>query len=90
MKKLLIALLIVLAGCSTIKPTAILAEKVVHIDARALEPCIDLVGVPDNASFEDLMSSVVTNFQTYSECKSKQDNSIKLLKQFANIKEPTK
>lgn len=59
-------------------------EKVVHIDARALEPCEPLVKLPDNASFEELISITVSNFELYSVCVIKQDNSIILLKKFSN------
>mgnify|MGYP006392338703 FL=1 len=91
MNKLLIYLSVLLISCSTpIKPTAILTDRVVHVDARALEPCNDLVSISDTASFEELLTSNLTNFQIYSECKAKQNASIVLLKQFANIKEPNK
>lgn len=91
--KILVAILLSLSlsGCSWFtKPDATVPEKVVKLDARVLEPCADLNAIPENASFEDLMNTTFANFQVYSECKAKQDNSIKLLKQFSNYKEPTK
>lgn len=83
--------LALLSGCTWgLKPDAIITEKVVHVDARALEPCANLTTLNESASFEELMNVTFTNFQVYSECKAKQDNSIKLLKQFSNYKEPSK
>lgn len=86
MKYLLILLL--LAGCSwPIKPDAVLPEKVVHIDARVLQPCSPLQPLPENATFDELLSVAFSNMEIYNDCKAKQGTSIKLLKQFSNIKE---
>lgn len=92
MIKNLLAILIaafMLSGCPWFtKPDATVPEKVVKLDPRVLEACKPLIGIPDNASFEDLMGASYTNFQLYYDCKAKQDASIVLLKQFSNYKEP--
>jgi len=85
MKYLLI--LLVLAGCTwPVKPDATITERTVHVDARALQPCAPLLPLPENATFEELLSTAFSNMELYSDCKGKQDTSIKLLKQFSNIK----
>lgn len=87
MRYFIILVLIFLQGCATTpKPTAILTDKVVHIDARILEPCADLNTLPDNASFDDLLRISFSNIEIYSECKRKQNASIEVIKQFSNRK----
>jgi hypothetical protein len=79
-----------LLGCGSLakKPDAIISEKIIHIDPRALIPCSDLTTIPDNdKSFETLIDSVVRNAEIYLDCRNKQNTSIKLLKEFANIKD---
>lgn len=79
-----------LLGCSGIpkKPDAIISEKIIHIDPRVLIPCKDLTTIPDNdKSFEALIDSAVRNAEIYLDCRNKQNDSIKLLKEFANIKD---
>lgn len=76
---------VLLASCITTKDAIVPPpEKVVHIDARALEPCEELIKLPENASFEDLLGVTVTNFEIYNACAIKQNNSIILLKKFSN------
>lgn len=85
---LILALIIGLAGCETLskKPDAIITEKVVHIDPRALIPCQPLQIVTE-PTFEAVIATTVTNAEIYLDCRNKQDTSIKLLKEFANIKD---
>lgn len=86
MKYLLI--LLVLAGCTwPVKPDATITERTVHVDARALQPCAQLLPLPENATFDELLATAFSNMELYADCKGKQDTSIKLLKQFSNIKE---
>jgi hypothetical protein len=89
MKLFLVAFSILLSSCSllpTKKPDAIITEKIVHVDARALEPCKPLIELSDTPSFDDVISVSVSNAEIYLDCKDRQNVSIKLLKQFSNIK----
>lgn len=84
----LIFLSLLLTACTTSKPDAVVPppEKVVHIDARILEPCEPLVGVSaTEVTFEDILASTITNFEIYRDCSNKQKNSVILLKKFSNI-----
>lgn len=83
---LLLILVVLLSGCFTTTKDAIVPppEKIVHIDPRILEECEPLIKLPENASFEDLLSITVFNFEVYNICATKQHNSIILLKKFAN------
>jgi len=84
-----IVLCISLSGCIwATKHEATIPEKVVKLDPQVYQPCKSLSLLPDNASFEELAATTATNFLVYSDCKAKQDNSIILLKQFSNYKEP--
>lgn len=77
-----------LLGCAAkpLKPDAIITEKIVHVDPRALIPCKDLTLV-DEPTFEAVLLSSIANAEIYLDCRNKQDISIKLLKEFANIKD---
>lgn len=89
MRLLLILLVSIgLFGCDSLskKPDAIISEKVVRIDPKALIPCKELTVVTEN-SFEAVLASSIANAEIYLDCRTKQDTSIKLLKEFANIKE---
>jgi hypothetical protein len=89
MKNLLASIFICvhLSGCVwNAKPDIpVITPKVVHIDARAYERCEPLrpLSNPD-----ELLQISLANMEIYSQCVRKQDNSIKLLKEFANYKEP--
>lgn len=90
MKRLyILAIIFALFGCASVtkKPDAILAEKVVYIDPRALISCQDLAVPEDPLSFDSLLASSIANAELYLDCRNKQDNSIKLLKEFANLKD---
>lgn len=78
-----------LSGCSWLlkKPDATITEKVVNIDPRALKPCEDLIPLPTTPAFDSVLAVTVANAELYYDCRLKQDNSIKLLKEFANIKD---
>jgi hypothetical protein len=82
---LAILLLISLIGCATpIKPIPIITPNVINLDARSLESCSPLLQQGLSASFEDLLVTDIANIELYTDCKNKQENSIKLLKEFAN------
>jgi len=90
-RAILISLFIILSGCSLFqqKPP-ILVDRVVRIDPRALESCSDLLKLSPQASFEELLEVSINNMGLYNDCKLKQDNSIKLIKELSNTKEPAK
>lgn len=85
MKYLIILLL--LFGCATKDAIVVPPEKVVRIDPRALELCEALSILPEQASFEDLLTITIGNIELYANCANRQKNSVILLKQFSNIKE---
>lgn len=90
MKRLITILIICfsLSGCAlwNSKPDAVITENVVHVDPRVLQPCSDLI-LAAGASLEDVLSASVSNAELYLDCRRKQDASIKLIKEFANIKD---
>lgn len=88
MKYLIIALSTLLIGCAhtdTKKPDAIITEKTIRIDNRALQPCKDLA-VIEQVTFEAVLVASINNAEIYLDCKNKQNASIKLLKELGNIK----
>lgn len=86
MKKLLIILLLLgLVGCDRFCKTPIISTKTVHIDPRALEQCRDLLPVNDTASWEDVLVNHADVVEAYYDCRQKQQNSAKLLREFANV-----
>jgi hypothetical protein len=84
----ILAICIGLTGCGLFpkKPDAVITEKVVRIDPEALKPCADLITVP-LAEFETVLAVTIANAELYVDCRNKQNNSIKLLKEFANQKD---
>ena len=62
-------------------------QEKIHLDPRVLEPCKKLIELPEKATFEDLLTVSLQNMGLYIDCKNRQDISIKLLKEAANIKE---
>ncbi len=78
-----------LIGCaSTVKdvPPVLPESTVVHIDPRVLQPCDLLPEDIQVASFDDVISVYANISSMYALCALKQADSIKLLKQFGNIK----
>jgi hypothetical protein len=88
MNKYIIAILIFLSGCATTIPDAVLPPKevTIHLDSAVFEPCESLEGLPELASWEDVITVTVHNFEKYAICAKKQMISIKLLKEFSNYK----
>ena len=82
MKYLLILLL--LFGCATKDAIVVPPEKVVQIDPRTLELCDPLNALPEQASFEDLLTVTIGNIELYANCANRQKNSVILLKKFSN------
>jgi hypothetical protein len=64
----------------------IISEKVIRVDPRVLIPCNDLTTASE-PTFEAVLQSAVDNAEIYFDCRNKQNASIKLLKEFANIKD---
>ena len=87
MKKLIVilSLCFMLSGCfeTFCKNTAGITEKVVHIDPRVLEECSEL---PKLTNPDQLLETNLLHMELYRACALKQKNSIKLLKEFANVK----
>lgn len=88
MKKLLIILcLAFLFGCTTTKPSSpVIVDKKVYIDSSMLVPC-PLLEVTTIFTIEEALLENIDLFLKYALCARKQDDSIKLLKEFGNIKE---
>lgn len=73
-----------LVGCAhneTIPP-----DRVVDIDPKLLQPCPLLSEEVKITSFNDVISEYAALSTKYGICANKQSDSIKLLKQFGNIK----
>ena len=87
MKKLLIiCLLIGLGGCDYFSKPAIISQKTIKIDPRVLEQCEEIPLVPAPASWDDILTNHKEIVEQYYDCKQKQLNSTKLLKDIGNIK----
>lgn len=82
----IILLALFLQGCNTIPEIAIPADKPVNISKEALEPCSLLKENLAISSFEDAIVAYGDLSTAYGTCANKQFTSIKLLKQFGNIK----
>lgn len=87
MKKLLMILIFpILTGCAMFKDTPVITEKTVNIPTEALQSCSLL----ENASITTIEEALLENielYKLYAICARKQDDSVKLIKKFANIKE---
>lgn len=92
MRLLALVLAITLSGCVLFKKDdPILVDRVVRIDPRALESCSNLLKLSTpQASFEELLQVSINNMELYNDCKLKQDNSIRLIRELSNNKETQK
>ena len=87
MKKLLIiCLLLGLSGCDYFSKDAIISEKVIKIDPRVLEQCKDIPVINTGATWSDILTNHKDVVEQYYDCRQKQSNSTKLLKEIGNIK----
>ena len=81
-----LVLVFILTGCSIFRkhtePTVI-APQTVNFDSEVLVPCKGLDPKVQTGTFEDIYADLVTSYVI---CANKQSTSIKLLKQFGNIK----
>lgn len=87
-----ILLTILVGGCttapnSTIVPISIDVPKKIHIDQRILEKCLPLKSLEKSATFEEVLVISTKNAEIYYDCRIKQENSIKLIKEFSNLQE---
>lgn len=84
-----ILIAIFLFGCSAppkrVKPV-ITQDKVVRVDQKALEACALLSENVLIVTFEDMLRVYSDVATAYGVCAEKQNSSIKLIKEFGNIK----
>lgn len=77
------------SGCSHFqqKPDVVITEKTVKVDPRILESCLPLATIDvANPQYYDILNNIEENVKIYADCATKQENSIKVIKEFANIK----
>jgi len=95
MKALLVGLLLAisLTACGHTEKIIVPPESKVNVNQEALQPCAPLEKLPE-LTYTDLerdmqlvLGTSAVNAIIYSTCKNKQNDSIKLLKEFANIKD---
>lgn len=85
----IIILSIALTGCGFLKnkiEPVIDSTRTVKVDPRALEPCPVLSEEVTILTFEDSLIAYSNLGTMYSICANKQNDSIKIIKQFGNIK----
>jgi len=78
-----------LTSCALFKKDEILPispKAVIHLDSEVLQPCALLKEDIIILTFEDSLTEYGNLATSYSICAKKQNNSIKLLKQFAGEK----
>ena len=87
MKYLLIILtLLMLAGCPGTMNTPGIIERQVHVDSKMLEAC-EPINSTTVLTIDDVLRENISLYGKYAICARKQDDSIKLIKQFGSIKE---
>lgn len=83
--RIVLALCIVsLMGCAH-KGNTILTDASVSIPPSMLQPCAPLAKLPEKATIRDVLDVSVSNAEVYLDCKNKQDNSIKLIKELGGL-----
>jgi len=84
-KYLLLAGIIALQGCSTFNVDPIIPPNAtITLAKEVFEPCKMLPEDIVLLTFEDVLNAYGGLSMLYGECATKQNNSIKLLKQFSN------
>lgn len=85
----ILILSIFLTGCACFKKeeNVPVTPKTVHIDAAALANCSKLPEDVLLTSFEQFLDKYSDLALKYADCANKQSNSVKLLKEFGNIKD---
>jgi len=85
MKKLLIiCVLLILAGCN--HNPVVNPDRQIRVDSTLLLPCAALPNKRINIIDEALLENLEL-YEAYALCSNKQDTSIKVIKELANIKE---
>ncbi len=85
----ILILSLLLSGCSFLKKNVeppVIQPEVVNIDSAALEPCALLKEYVEVSTFEGIVNEYADIATSYAVCAKKQATSIKLLKEFGNIK----
>jgi hypothetical protein len=79
---------ILLSGCGLFKfhETPVITTKPVDINKSALEYCLPLNEAPAIVSYRDILVAYSDITIAYANCAGKQATSVKLLKEFGNIK----
>lgn len=83
MKYLILILVLVIAGCGHNSPVLVAP---MHIDSAIIQPCQPLE-TSEVMTVDDVLRENVSLYEKYAICSRKQDDSIKLIKKLANIKE---
>lgn len=83
MKLLPIILVVLLVGCGT---KQVIPVKSIYVDSTITQPCETLEDTPVFTA-EDISKENITLYGKYAVCARKQDDSAKLIKKLANIKE---
>lgn len=87
MKYLLILItVLMLSGCPGTMNTPGIIQKQVHVDSKMLEAC-EPIGTTTIVTIDDVLRENISLYGKYAICARKQDDSIKLIKSFADIKE---
>lgn len=77
-------LLLLLVGCTTNPPSISRVDAKIEVNPGLLVECLPLSLLPANASFEQLLETIVANAEKYADCKAKQSNSIAIIKKLTN------
>jgi len=91
-KLILLVCFTMLTGCASIKESIcdkpiLPAEKIIHVDPKLLESCKPLLESTNSSpSFEDYLLLTGDNAIAYSDCKRKQEDSIKFIKEVSGWK----
>jgi hypothetical protein len=88
MKSLIVVLLLLLIGCTSVPTSAPLVvepTKRVYIDSYLLKPCALLEKPTELLTFESILTVTKTNTYIYIECRNKMDAAIVVLKKFSNL-----
>lgn len=80
-----IILLVSLTACCSTVPVQ--PNRPINIDSRMLEPCKPLVVPKEPLTFESILENTKDNVLVYTDCKTKHDAAIVLLRELTNKKD---
>lgn len=83
MKYLILIIALAIAGCGHSSPVLVTP---MHIDSALIQPCQHLDNT-EVSTVDDILRENMVLYEKYAICSRKQDDSIKLIKKLANIKE---